>query len=99
VIHHLCLVTYKDPKAVDAAAQEAIDAAYMKLPSIIPGIRSMKVGRDLALLDGNAHYGIYAVFESEDAFKNYSTHAAHGEIIFPALGHYMASYSTAQFRD
>ena len=97
MITHLCLITYKDPAAVDAATQKAIDAAYLKLPSIIPGITSMKVGRDLGILDGNAHYGILATFENKDAFKAYSVHPAHGEVIFPVLGHHMASYSTAQF--
>ncbi len=97
MITHLCLITYKDPAAVDAAAQAAIDAAYLQLPSIIPGIVSMKVGRDLALLDGNAHYGIVAQFESADAFAAYSVHPAHGDVIYPALGQHMAGYSTAQF--
>lgn len=97
MITHLCLITYKDPASVDAAAQAAIDAAYLKLPSIIPGILSMQVGRDLGLLEGNAHYGILATFESEEAFKAYSVHPAHGEVIYPALGHFMAGYSTAQF--
>jgi heme-degrading monooxygenase HmoA len=97
VLHHLCLITYNDPAAVDAAAQEAIDAAYMKLPSLIPGIVSMQVGRDLGLLDGNADYAIYATFETTAAFEAYSVHDAHMEIIYPALGPYMASYETAQF--
>jgi heme-degrading monooxygenase HmoA len=97
VIHHLCLVTYTNPVAVDEDAQQAIDAAYRKLPSLIPGILSMQAGRDLALLEGNADYAIYATFESTAAFEAYSVHDAHMEIIYPALGRYMASYSTAQF--
>lgn len=98
MIHHLCLITYKNPAAVDDAAQAAIDAAYLKLPSMIPGILSMQVGRDLALLEGNADYAILATFESKDAFTAYSVHDAHMEIVYPALGHHMASYSTAQFQ-
>ncbi len=97
MLTHLCLVTYKDPAAVDAATQAAIEAAYLKLPSLIPGIVSMKVGRDAGLLDGNADLAILATFESADAFKVYSTHQAHMDVIFPALGHHMAGYSTAQF--
>ncbi len=96
---HLCLITYKDPAAVDAAAQARIDAAYRKLPGIIPGILSLKVGRDLALLNGNADLAIYATFASKAAFAAYSVHPAHAEIIYPALGQYMASYTTAQFED
>ena len=97
MITHLCLIAYKDPAAVDEAAQGRIDAAYMRLPSMIPEIASMKVGRDLGLLPGNADYCILATFESREAFTAYSTHPAHGEVIFPVLGHLMASYSTAQF--
>lgn len=98
MIHHVCLITYKDRNAVDSAAQQAIDAAYLQLPKLIPGIRSMRVGRDLALLEGNADYAIVAEFESAEAFKVYSVHQAHADVIFPALGHHMASYSTAQFQ-
>jgi hypothetical protein len=97
MLTHLCLITYKDPKSVDATTQKAIEEAYLKLPSIIPGIASMKVGRDAGLLDGNADLCILATFESQEAFKNYSTHEAHGRVIFPVLGHLMASWSTAQF--
>jgi hypothetical protein len=97
MLTHLCLITYKDPASVDAATQSAIETAYLKLPSLIPGIVSMKVGRDAGLLDGNADLAILATFESKDAFTNYSTHEAHGTVIYPVLGHLMAGYSTAQF--
>ena len=97
MIHHLCLITYTDPNAVDDETQAAIDAAYLKLPSLIPGILSMQVGRDLGLLDGNADYAILATFESTAAFEAYSVHDAHIEVIYPVLGRFMASYTTAQF--
>jgi hypothetical protein len=97
VIHHLCLITYSDPSWVDDQTQAAIDAAYAKLPALIPGIVSLKAGRDLGLLDGNADYAVYATFETTAAFEAYSVHDAHMEIIYPALGPYMASYETAQF--
>lgn len=97
MVRHLCLIKYKDPKAVDTAAQARIDEAYLKLPSIIDGILSMKVGRDLGLLDGNHDFAILAQFRDEAAFRAYSVHPAHGEIVYPALGHFMESYATAQF--
>jgi hypothetical protein len=97
MVRHLCLIKYKDPAAVDSAAQAKINEAYLKLPSIIDGISSMKVGRDLGLLEGNYDFAIQAEFRDKDAFLAYSTHPAHGEIIFPVLGHFMESYSTAQF--
>jgi hypothetical protein len=96
-IQHVCLITYKTKAAVDAAAQRAIDDAYLRLPSIIPGIRSLRVGRDLALLQGNADYAIVAEFDSAEAFQAYSVHRAHTDIIYPVMGPHMASYATAQF--
>ncbi|MDB5395078.1 MAG: Dabb family protein [Rhodospirillales bacterium] len=86
---HLCLITCKEPATVHTA--------HMKLPALIPGIASLKVGRELDL-EGNAHYAVVAAFNSEDAFKAYSVHDAHMNVIYPALGHYMATYSTAQFK-
>ena len=98
-IQHLCLITYKDPAAVAPATQQAIEDAYHSLKDIVPGIISIKAGRDLGLLEGNAHLCILAEFESEEAFRNYSVHPAHGTVIFPVLGHLMEGWSTAQFRD
>lgn len=97
MITHLCLISYSSPEAVDADLRRAIEAAYRKLPSLIPGIVSLQVGHDLELLEGNADLAILASFESKDAFLNYSTHAAHAEVIFPVLGPHMQGYSTAQF--
>jgi hypothetical protein len=98
MLTHLCLITYKDPAAVDAATQRRIEEAYLKLPGIIPGITSMKVGRDLGLLEGNADLCILATFDSEQAFQGYSVHPAHADVIYPVLGHLMQSYVTAQFQ-
>ncbi len=51
MIHHLCLITYTDPSWVDDETQAAIDAAYAKLPALIPGIVSLKAGRDEAHME------------------------------------------------
>lgn len=96
-ITHLCLITYKDDAAVDPSARAAIEKAYLSLPGIIDGITNMRVGHDLSLLDGNAHFAISATFRDRDAFLAYSTHPAHMDVIFPVVGPHMASYSTAQF--
>ena len=95
MIQHLCLINFTGP--LDAATKSEIIAAYNKLPALIPGIKNFRVGIDCGLLEGNADLGITAEFDDEEAFKVYSVHPAHGEVIFPVLGHLMASYSTAQF--
>ena len=96
-ITHLCLITYKDGATVDQATRAAIEQAYLSLPDLIDGITAMRVGHDLSLLDGNAHFAITATFRDRDAFLAYSTHPAHMDVIFPVVGPQMASYSTAQF--
>ncbi|WP_157219804.1 Dabb family protein [Flavisphingomonas formosensis] len=97
MIRHLCLIRYKDPASVTPQMQQRIEQAYLSLPGLIPGILSMQVGRDRGLLEGNADLAIQATFEDEEAFRRYSVHPAHGEVIFPVLGAHMLDYSTAQF--
>jgi len=96
MIRHLCLIRYTDPAAVTPAIQAQIEAAYRSLPGLIPGILSMDVGRDRGLLEGNADLAIHATFTDEAAFRAYSVHPAHGEVIFPVLGAHMRDYVTAQ---
>ena len=95
MIQHLCLINYKTP--IDAATQQKIIEAYQQLPKLIPGIKSLRVGADAGLLEGNADLGIIAEFDNENDFKAYSVHSAHMQVIFPVLGEVMKSYSTAQF--
>lgn len=96
MIQHLCLINFKQP--LDRETQQRVIDAYNKLPGLIPGITRFECGMDLQLLEGNAHFGINAEFESEDAFKAYSVHPAHGEVIYPVVGELMASYTTMQFK-
>lgn len=96
MIQHLCLINFKQP--LDADTQQKVIDAYNKLPGLIPGIRRFECGMDLQLLEGNAHFGIVAEFESEEAFQDYSVHPAQAEVIFPVVGELMASYTTAQFK-
>lgn len=96
MIHHLCLINFKHE--LDSQTQQKVIDAYNKLPNLIAGISRFECGMDLQLLEGNAHFGIVAEFESEEAFKAYSVHPAQGEVIFPVVGELMASYTTMQFR-
>lgn len=95
MIQHLCLINFN--RELDAATQQKVIDAYNQLPGLISGIKSFSCGMDLNLLEGNYHFGIVAVFESEEAFKAYSVHPAQAEVIFPVVGELMAGYTTSQF--
>ncbi len=94
MIKHVCLIHFKE--GTDTVTREAVKAAYEKLPGLIPGLRSLSVGLDAGLLEGNAHLVIIGEFGSREDFLVYSQHQAHMDVIFPVCGPVMASYSTAQ---
>lgn len=94
MIKHVTLINFKDDTSDEQKA--AVLAAFQTLPAHIPEIRDYAVGLDLNLLEGNAGLAVHVSFDSQEDFLTYSTHAAHGEVIFPVCGEVMAGYSTAQ---
>jgi hypothetical protein len=95
MIKHVCLINFNE-QYQPANLQHIIDA-YNALPALIPEIKAFEVASDAGLLEGNADLVIVGEFESEKDFQTYSVHQAHTDVIFPALGHLMASYTTAQY--
>lgn len=95
MIKHVCLINFHE--GTDAATRQAIKAAYEKLPALIPQIKSLSVGVDAGLLEGNASFAIIGEFATREDFLVYSQHQAHMDVIYPVCGPAMASYSTAQF--
>lgn len=95
MIQHITLIYFKDD--TDQARKEAVLAAFQKLPTLIPEVKAFRTGLDLELLEGNAGLAVVAEFATKEDFLTYSTHAAHGDVIFPVCGEVMASYATSQF--
>jgi len=95
MIRHITLITFKD----DTTQEQRIQTlhAFQQLPKHIPGILEFHVGLDLGLLEGNAGLAVQATFANKEDFLAYSTHEAHGSVVFPVCGPVMAGYSTAQF--
>jgi hypothetical protein len=94
MIKHVTLINFKE--GTTDSQRAAVLAAFQSLPRHIPGITAFSVGLDLGLLEGNAGLAVFASFESQADFLAYSTHPAHGAIVFPVCGPLMAGYSTAQ---
>ncbi len=95
MIQHITLIYFKE--GTDAARRESVLEAFRKLPALIPQAKSFHCGLDLDLLQGNAGLAVIAQFETSEDFLAYSTHPAHGEVVFPVCGEVMASYATSQF--
>ncbi len=94
MIRHVTLINFKP--GTSQAQKAAVLDAFRQLPDHIPAIREFSVGLDLGLLEGNAGLAVFAGFESEADFLEYSSHPAHGTVVFPVCGPVMAGYSTAQ---
>ncbi len=95
MLRHVLLIRF-NPDTSDAV-KAAVKAAFEKLPTLIPQVRSYSVGVDRGLLAGNADMAVVAEFANEADFLAYSQHPAHAEVIYPVCGQAMESYSTAQY--
>ena len=76
---------------------ERIGEAVNALAAQLPEVRSMAVGRDLALRDGNASFGIAAQFDDVEGFKVYADHPEHVRIVTELIGPFIESRSPVQF--
>jgi len=94
MIRSVTLISFKD--GTDAATRAAVRAAYLRLPALIPQLRSMSAELDAGLLEGAAGLAVIAEFANREDFFGYAQHAAQTEVIYPVCGPVMAGYSTAQ---
>ena len=95
MLHHV--VTFQLKPDAPADQVERIRKAVYALGETLPEVRSMAVGRDLALRDGNASFGIAAQFDDVDGFKVYADHPEHIRIIKELIGPFIESRSPVQF--
>ncbi len=95
MIRHCVLLTWK-PETTDEQVQDLIDA-LAGLPELIPELKSYKLGRDLALSDGNATLGITADFDDIGGWRAYTDHVTHQQIIVEKIRPIMASRTACQF--
>jgi hypothetical protein len=96
VIRHVSVLTFAAD--TDTAHVEAITTALGRLPERIPQLRDYRVGADLGIDDGNAHFVVVAVFDDEAGYRTYRDHPEHvavaRELILPVLvGRSAAQYT------
>jgi hypothetical protein len=95
MLHHVVTFTLKPDAPADQV--ERITAAINALAGELPEVRSMAVGADLGLREGNASFGLAAQFDDVDGFKAYADHPEHIRIIQELIGPWITERHPLQF--
>jgi hypothetical protein len=96
VIQHIVLFRWKD--GVSSAQLDALEQAVKKLPAQIPELKDLKWGPDLGFREGNADWGIAAIFEDHAGWHAYQVHAAHKALVSDIISPITASRTAIQFQ-
>src|SRR5262245_42100269 len=95
MLHHV--VTFQLKPDAPADQVEQIAEAVQALGAGLPEVRSLAIGRDLALREGNASFAIVATFDDVDGFKAYADHPEHIRIVKELIGPHIESRHPVQF--
>ena len=95
MLHHV--VTFHLKPDAPADQVERIREAVQALGATLPEVRSIAVGRDLGLREGNASFAIVAQFEDVEGFAVYADHPEHVRIIKELIGPHIESRHPVQF--
>jgi stress responsive alpha/beta barrel protein len=94
VIRHVSLLTFVDDVRADQV--EAIERALHGLPERL-AIRAYAFGRDLALNDGNAGFGIVADFDDVGDYFAYRDDPEHQRILAELIKPVLAQRTAVQY--
>jgi Stress responsive A/B Barrel Domain len=94
VIRHVSLLTFASDARPEQVA--AIEAALSALPDRLP-IRAYAFGRDLALSEGNATFGVVADFDDADDYFTYRDDPEHQRILADLIRPILASRTAVQY--
>jgi hypothetical protein len=95
MLHHV--VTFHLRPDAPADQVERIGEAVTALGATLPEVRSLAIGSDLGLREGNASFAIVAEFDDVDAFKVYADHPEHIRIIKELIAPHIESRHPVQF--
>ena len=94
MLRHVVCITW-DPDATPDV--EGLRSALASLPRVIPEIRAYSFGTDLALVEGNADFGIVADFDDAAAWHRYQDHPEHRRIVAELIRPHLAVRTAVQF--
>jgi hypothetical protein len=95
MLHHVVTFNLKPDAPADLVDRigEALDA----LAATLPEVRSLAIGKDLGLREGNASFAIAAQFDDVDGFKVYAEHPDHLRVIKELIGPNITERHPVQF--
>jgi hypothetical protein len=95
MLHHVVTFDLKPDAPADQVDQ--IAAALEALAATLPEVRSLAVGADLGLREGNASFGVAATFDDVDGFRVYADHPEHVRVIKELIGPHITGRHPVQF--
>jgi Stress responsive A/B Barrel Domain len=95
MLHHVVTFDLKSDAPADQVEQ--IAAALDALAESLPEVRSLAVGSDLGLREGNAGFAVVATFDDVDGFQVYADHPEHIRVIKELIGPHIEGRHPVQF--
>ena len=95
MIRHIALLTFVD--GTTAAQVHAMETALATLPARLPQLRGYAIGRDLAINEGNATFGVVAEFATVDDYLAYRDDPEHRRIIAELIAPVLAARTAVQY--
>ena len=91
---HIVAFTFAEGSDAAARAEKALTA----LAATVPELREFRCGADAGVSDGNADFGIVAVFDDVAGYELYRDHPEHQRIIKEILVPNLTSRTCVQLR-
>jgi hypothetical protein len=95
MLHHV--VTFDLRPEAPADIVERISADLHALAATLPEVRSLAIGRDLGLREGNAGFAVAMTFDDADAFTVYADHPEHIRVVKELIGPNITGRHPVQF--
>ena len=95
MFRHMVMVRFADDTTDEQ--KEAVRAALLRLPELIPEVRAYRFGDDLGLRDDNFDFGITADFDDRDGFVVYRDHPDHQKVIADLITPIITARAAVQF--
>lgn len=95
MLHHV--VTFDLKPDAPSGQVEQIAAALHALAATLPALRSIAVGADLGLREGNAGFAVVAAFDDVEGFRAYADHPEHLRVVKELIGPLIEGRHPVQF--
>jgi hypothetical protein len=95
MLHHVVTFNLKPDAPADQV--DRISEALHALAATLPEMRSLAIGADLGLREGNSSFAIAAQFDDVDGFTVYADHPEHIRVIKELIGPYISARNPVQF--